>query len=282
MSSNQFKNKYDLSCVSLYSLSGAKPRPLQFTDLRRVDGVDYYPMNVPPNVINTYTGMGVEPLSVDDHMGDLQDKVRDGLAWVDDHLRKVIANNNEQTYIFVRNIIANILQRQGKLRVFLQVYSKSQQCGKGLMFDDFLGAILGANFYKPSSGLMEDEGLLGKFNWLFHSKLLTLLDENGEFIFNRAGHGKLRTWLSSKRVTYTQKGCTGIEMNDYSTLIALTNDLMSIQVEGGDARSAPISINEGYSVWSAQTGQFFSFVEATSRFLGSCEKLCLVSLSFGM
>ena len=28
--------------------------------------------------------------------------------------------------------------------------------------------------------------------------------------------------------------------------------------------------------------RFFSFVEATSRFLGSCEKLCLVSLSFGM
>jgi len=39
-------------------------------------------------------------------------------------------------------------------------------------------------------------------------------------------------------------------------LIALTNDLMSMRVEHkGDARSAPIHINEGYSMASAEAGE---------------------------
>ena len=85
--------------------------------------------------------------------------------------------------------------------------------------------------------------------------MLILLDEGGEFMFDRRGHAKLRTWLSSNRVTFTQKGCMGVEMNDFACLIALTNEIMSIRVEArGDARSVPIAVNEGYSLASAEAG----------------------------
>ena len=172
---------------------------------------------------------------------ELKSQVVAGVNWATSHLKNIIANGHVPSFVFTRNTIAHILQCRGKLRTFLQIYSKEQQCGKGIFFDNFLGAILGANFYKPTSGLCDDEGLLGKFNWLHHSKLLILLDENGEFMFDRRRHAKLRTWFSSNRVTFTQKRCTGVEMNDFVCLISLTNDLYSIRVEArGDARSVPI------------------------------------------
>ena len=257
MSQPQFKAKRGGDVMLIHS---GKPRGIfdGIPDSRRVDAVDYYPINAPPNIINTFTGFAVEPVPVPmaNLTDEMEQQVNAGLQWVDDHLRKVIANGDEPTYIFVRNVIAHIFQCRGKLRIFLQIYSVFQQAGKGIFFDDFLGAILGDNHHKPTAGLCDDEGLLGKFNWTHHSKLLILLDENGEFVFNRSAHGKLRTWLSAKRVAYTQKNCTAVEMNDYACLIALTNDLMSMRVEHkGDARSAPIHINEGYSMASAEAGE---------------------------
>ena len=73
--------------------------------------------------------------------------------------------------------------------------------------------------------------LLGKFNWLHHSKLCILLDENGEFVFNKAGVCKLRTWLSARRVDYTENWKTGVTFDGidaYACLIALANELLSM------------------------------------------------------
>ena len=260
MSQLQFKQKHgNYGKISLRSMVKPGKTLDDLIDMRHVAAIDYYPANAPPNIINTFTGLGVEPMNLNVVppilRGELELEVIAGVNWANSHLKNIIANGHEPSYIFIRNTIAHILQCRGKLRTFLQIYSKEQQCGKGIFFDNFLGSILGANFYKPTSGLSDDEGLLGKFNWLHHSKMLILLDENGEFMFDRRGHAKLRTWLSSNRVTFTQKGCMGVEMNDFACLIALTNEIMSIRVEArGDARSVPIAINEGYSLASAEAG----------------------------
>ena len=258
MSQLQFKQKHGNHGKILFHSKAGIALEHQI-DMRHVAAIDYYPANAPSNIINTFRGLGVEPMNLyaipPILRGELECEVIAGVNWANSHLKNIIANGHEPSYIFIRNTIAHILQCRGKLRTFLQIYSKEQQCGKGIFFDNFLGSILGDNFYKPTSGMCDDEGLLGKFNWLHHSKMLILLDENGEFMFDRRGHAKLRTWLSSNRVTYTQKGCMGVEMNDFACLIALTNEIMSIRVEArGDARSVPMAINEGYSLASAEAG----------------------------
>jgi len=205
MTWSQFREKYDPSFVSSTDRDGIATPYSKMVDSRRVNRVDYFPNGAPPNVLNTFQGFGVEPIDIASIPDANRADVQRGLDMVNSHLRRVICNNNEQVYIFVRNVLAHILQRRGKLRCFLQLYSKEQQTGKGIFFDDFLKRILGANFYKPSAQLCADEGLLGKFNYSHHSRLLILLDENAPFVFNKAGHGQLRTWLSSERYTYTQK-----------------------------------------------------------------------------
>ena len=255
MTWSQFREKYDPSFVSSTDRDGNATPYSKMVDSRRVNRVDYFPNGAPPNVLNTFQGFGVEPIDIASIPDANRADVQRGLDMVNSHLRRVICNNNEQVYTFVRNVLAHILQRRGKLRCFLQLYSKEQQTGKGIFFDDFLKRILGANFYKPSAQLCADEGLLGKFNYSHHSRLLILLDENAPFVFNKAGHGQLRTWLSSERYTYTQKNHTGMEMNDYATLISLTNELLSIRSEGrGDGRSVPIQVFEGYSKLAASEG----------------------------
>jgi hypothetical protein len=65
-------------------------------------------------------------------------------------------------------------------------------------------------------------------------------------------------------MTFTQKGCTGVEMRDFSSLIALTNEILSIRVEkSGDGRSAPIQVTEGYSIASAEAGIMVDGAEMT-------------------
>lgn len=226
-------------------------------DMRHVEAIDYCPAGAPPNIINTFRGFSIVPAPVDSmHLGDeLKQSVQAGLSWVFRHIRHVIANDDDPTAIFVRNFLAHVFQCRGKLRVFLQVYSKAQQCGKGLFFDDFLSAILGDNFIKPKENLCAPNGLLGRFNWIYQAKLLVVLDENGEFMFNYGAHGSLRSWLSTNRTQFKKEGFSPVEMNDFSSLIALTNDLNSIRIEKkGDARGAPIPVNEGYSMASAEAG----------------------------
>ena len=84
--------------------------------------------------------------------GELEREVIAGVNWVNSHLKNIIANGHEPSNIFIRNTIAHIPQCRGKLRTFLQIYSKEQQCGKGTFFDNFLGLLLrhGAQMHTPT------------------------------------------------------------------------------------------------------------------------------------
>ena len=228
-------------------------------DMRHVVAIDYYPANAPPNIINTFRGLGVEPMNLDVAppilRGELECEVIAGVNWANSHLKNIIANGHEPSYIFIRNAIAHILQCRGKLRTFFQIYSKEQQCGKGIFFDNFLGAILGDNFFFKSRllGCATMRVSSANSTGYITQKMLILLDENGEFMFDRRGHAKLRTWLISNRVTFTQKGCMGIKMNDFACLVSLTNEIMPNRAEPrGDAHSVPIPVDEGYSLASAE------------------------------
>jgi hypothetical protein len=139
MSQLQFKQKHgNYGKISLRSMVKPGKTLDDLIDMRHVAAIDYYPANAPPNIINTFTGLGVEPMNLNVGAearlqlppilrGELELEVIAGVNWANSHLKNIIANGHEPSYIFIRNTIAHILQCRGKLRTFLLIYSKEQK-----------------------------------------------------------------------------------------------------------------------------------------------------------
>ena len=59
-------------------------------------------------------------------------------------------------------------------------FSDEFQCGKGALYIDLMGYILGKYYNVPTAPIDSEDGLLGRFNDNHKQKALIVLDENGE------------------------------------------------------------------------------------------------------
>ena len=121
MSQLQFKQKHgNYGKISFCSKAGSALE--HQIDMRHVAAIDYYLANAPPNIINTFRGLGVEPMNLNAQVraearlqlppilrGELEREVIAGVNWANSHLKNVIANGHEPPYIFSRSTITHIL-----------------------------------------------------------------------------------------------------------------------------------------------------------------------------
>ena len=114
MSQLQFKQKHgNYGKISLRSMVKPGSTLDNLIDMRHVAAIDYYPANAPPNIINTFRGLGVEPMNLNvvgsltprDRQvippilrGELEREVIAGVNWANSHLKNIIANGHERVF----------------------------------------------------------------------------------------------------------------------------------------------------------------------------------------
>lgn len=225
---------------------------------RRIDGFGFYvrPEDAKPGYINTFSGLLVQPMDPSASLDEPElARVRmllDRIKW---HMHVILSNSDDLAYNFLRKFFASVIQGRGKTRIFLQFFSIDFQCGKGAFTIDFLKMILGKYHHLPTAQLDEPNGLLGRFNWQYREKLLVVMDEMGNMMFNKKATCNMRKWLCAHETDFKKEGSSLVTMNDYANLVANTNVQLAMNVEANsDVRNVVIYVDERYSGTAAKDG----------------------------
>lgn len=148
-----------------------------------------------------------------------------------DHIMR-LAGNQQESYDYFINWMADIVQNAGHLSGVSIVLRSDEGAGKNI-FIDFLGnKILGEKYYFSTC---EPEQLFGRFAVGRKNKLLINLDEtSGQdgFKFNE----KIKNFITAESVQYEQKGVDSIKLRNYARWIFTTNNLTPVKISLNDRR----------------------------------------------
>ena len=210
----------------------------------RFNGLGMYPNPIKCPTLHLNTFGGLPTLSKPAANPEVQRKVEVILK----HLSEVLCSGHEQSYEYLLNWLATLFQKKEKLRTFLFIYSKEQQAGKGIIFDDrgLIARLLGRYYLKPDASINSENGLLGRFNWLYANRLLVYLDENTEFSFDIRKNKELLRYLSSSKRQFKAEGKVPVDMPDHASLVMTTNDIKGARVLDGEARTAVLECSNKY------------------------------------
>ncbi len=161
-----------------------------------------------------------------------------------DHIHLVWAAGNDDHYDYIMTWIYNVIMRPNrKNKICLVLRSENNQCGKGIIADDFLSQlVIGSNAAFVDKHL---DFLTQKFNAHLMGKILVTADEvsavDGKF------HG---TWAAMKSIITQMmmgieiKGGAKFQYPNHMNLILLTNNDFSIQIDKHDKRYAVFECND--------------------------------------
>jgi hypothetical protein len=160
---------------------------LQHPDQNRYDTVGFFPSLTPtpeqlsPKVFNVFTGMGIERA----------DAVPGDCTALVDHITTILCDGNTEHADYLLNCMAQMVQTPWKKLYVALVFVSDEGAGKSLVWNRFMGAILGNNLMAQAN----HQAILGNFNDSLSGKLLVVAEElcwNG-----MQGSGILKDLLSS-------------------------------------------------------------------------------------
>lgn len=159
------------------------------------------------------------------------------------HIKEVMANNDETSYNFIINWMANIIQRPfRKTQVALFFYSEGQQVGKG-RFKNILKNLIG-----HSNETSNINHVTGTFNSAcLNNKLINVLEEMSIKSSFVADFEKLKNYITEESLTTEGKNVDPGERPSYCNFIFLSNHKNVIKVEQKDKRYAMFECSEKYS-----------------------------------
>ena len=227
---------------------------------RRIKGIGFYPRgDVPEGHFDTFLPYKMKSLNykirgpealINEEQHAL---VLGGLKSIYDHFHSIVCNGCPKSCEFVQDALATRFQELYlcKFGIVLAFYSQYQQCGKGFVFDaapkGFMAKLMDNKYHHHSERLSSGSGLLGNFNWSHRNKLLTYLDENGEFAHKIEANSAFLSYLSNPKWSWVEKNCTPIEMADYNMIVMCSNDKKLIRQVKGGARNFAIESSSKYS-----------------------------------
>jgi hypothetical protein len=232
-----FKTRYvELKYKKTVYKEGCKPEikeepfmPRWYTDSkkRKFHRYDFLPppMACAENIFNTWSGLQIEKT----HFG-LSTANTDTLLF---DLVKVLTNNEEESYEYVMNWLAHIVQSPGqKCGTALVLKSRVEGAGKGSLVD-IMRTILGPQFVGETNDPAND--IFGKHGSLHIGKLLVCLDEvkSGDTI---KSIGRLRNLITSQTCVHNAKGSALVEVQNHTRFIFTTNESIPVAVNANDRR----------------------------------------------
>ena len=163
-------------------------------------------------------------------------------------VREIICAGNVEATEYVLNWLAHIIQRPTEKPETALVLRGRQGTGK-TSFAGIFGYLLGRHYIEES----DMERVFGRFNASMADKLLILVDE-GLWGGDRSKVGKLKTFITQKRITIEKKGIDPITLPHHGRLIIASNETWAVHADQDDRRFVFLDVSDA----KAQDTTYFS------------------------
>lgn len=134
----------------------------------------------------------------------------------------------EERNMVLALMAANIRQPQKKIRLALLLRGQ-QGTGKGVLMDHVWGALCGGNYMKCKCS-----DVVARFNSFLASKTLICIDEL--YGSSKKNADKLKTPITEEKINVEIKGEERLPADNYSFIVATTNEHCPVYLEEGDRR----------------------------------------------
>jgi hypothetical protein len=212
-----------------------KRRPLADTWLRSSRGNQYsraicgMPGRLPepgPNDLNLWRGFTIEPKPGD-------------WSSVFEFIRTIICNGDADTFAYVLNWMAALIQRPGERGHSALIMLGREGIGKGFFADQ----VLGACFRDEYLHLMDPQLLTGEFTGHLSNRALVFADESA-WGDDRAAVNKLKALVTEPQTTIHRKGLTPYTEPNSMHVIISSNDKVPIAISDSDRRYVVLDVSD--------------------------------------
>lgn len=150
--------------------------------------------------------------------------------WLD-HIKHIWADDDEDTYEYILNWFARILQQPWKKNNICLVLHSIEGVGKSFILD-MIGKIIGKDYYYSTSSLKH---ILGDFNGDAEAKILVNLNET-TWGGDKKMVGAFKEFITDNTIVINKKGIQSYTIQNYANTIITTNEDWIIAVNGQDRR----------------------------------------------
>ena len=205
---------------------------LTYTQKRRYNKIDFLPGQnkiVNNNIYNSFNGLRIENIQVPEYeVEDIQEKL--DLVYSQ---FKLLTGDDEECYQYLMNYFAYIFQNLGRVPgVALLFRSEKQGVGKNLAFENFIGQLIGKEYYGLPNSI---EDMIGRFTSVLENKIMLINDEtSGKESFS--GNDKIKKLITANQVDIEHKGVKAYTVKHSAFYVLFSNNDTPIKVEQSDRR----------------------------------------------
>lgn len=170
---------------------------------------------------------------VKDHSGESNKPDFNNLNRILDHIKLVLANNQEERYKYILDWLAHIIQRPNQKTTKLLIFKSLPGTGKNIFFNWFRSSIIGREYSTEISKL---ENITSKFNAAAEKKVFITLNEIKNINKRNDDSNELKNIIDGDIIQLEKKGQDAIEIEDFANYVLFTNEHCPIKITEGDRR----------------------------------------------
>jgi hypothetical protein len=153
----------------------------------------------------------------------------------------LLSGENKEVYEYLENYFAHMIQKPYEKPGVCLVFSTSKQgAGKDTPLD-FLGRILGNEYYFNTEDA--ENKVFGRFTSHLQKCLLLKMEEV-EFETNKKNESALLSLITAPTRSYEAKGREPITLNDYKRIVMTTNKSVPVNIPESDRRFVLVNSSE--------------------------------------
>ena len=247
--SNEKGFKHKTSAFTYIEFSGGFPEhvsiyPKWMADPthREYKNVDFIPDHAlcPESTFNTFTGFNSEITETPVDTSILHE-----------HLRDVIAAGSLESYEYLLNFEAHMVQKPCEIPRTAPVLKSKQQCGKDSLVDKY-GALIGPDLIHRTSSMSD---ITGNFTGALENKLVLQLNE----MQSRDGFAskeQIKDIITAERLNINKKYQDPLSQRNCIRVMIFTNNDLAVEVPYDDQRFCVMQVSD---VWRGNRPKFDQF-----------------------
>jgi len=221
----QFYGKYSFKLTTDKKTEKINPFDIWFTseDRKDVDTIVFNPLNNHRiNEFNIWKGFDIKNTNEYD-----LDNISDWL----NHIKHIWADDDEDTYNYILNWLARLLQTPHKKNNICLVLHSIEGVGKSIVLD-MIGNIIGNKYYYSTSNLKH---IIGDFNGDAEGKILVNLNETN-WGGDKKMVGSFKEFITDSTIVINKKNKNAYTINNFANTIITTNCDWIVSINRNDRR----------------------------------------------